>query len=154
MKYYRLFLDNPSYSPLGFGSGAARWNHRWTPVIYASSHTSIAINEILSIKGPTVAHSNWIICSFDIDGTILELDRKDLPSNWNQRPWPKSTQNIGTQWAKDMVSVGLKVPSARLNLSAYPEEHNLLINPLHPEFLKTVSVTDTESFNFQLDDFS
>lgn len=150
MKYFRFFLDAPLYPPLGFGSSAARWNHRMTPIIYASNHTEIAINEILSIKGAMVAKSNWIICTLNIDGPILELNPKDLPGNWNARPWPRSTQNIGTQWAKEMLSVGLKVPSARLSLSAYPEEHNLLINPLHPEFLKMVSVTDKEVFNFQL----
>lgn len=152
MKYYRLFLDDPMYSPLGFGTGAARWNHRMTPIIYVSSHTSIAVNEILSIKGPTVAKSDWIICTFNIDGPILEIDLTNLPSNWNARPWPRSTQNIGTLWVNEIASVGLKVPSARLNLSAYPEEHNLLINPLHPDFLKTVSVLDTEVFNFQIND--
>lgn len=154
MKYYRLFLDGPMYAPLGFGSGAARWNHKMTPIIYVSNQTSIVVNEILSIKGSTVVKSNWITGTLNIDGSILELNLKDLPSNWNARPWPRSTQDIGTLWAKEMASVGLKVPSARLNLSAYPEEHNLLINPLHPEFLKTVSVLDKEVFNFQLNNLS
>ncbi len=154
MKYYRLFLDDPAYAPLGFGTGVARWNRRMTPIIYAASQTSITINEILSIKGPTVAKLNWKLCTLNIVGPILELNLTDLPSDWNARPWLRSTQNIGTIWANEIASVGLKVPSARLNLSAYPEEHNLLINPLHPDFLKTVSVLDMEVFNFQLNDLS
>ncbi|MDT7829077.1 RES family NAD+ phosphorylase [Pricia sp. S334] len=77
----------------------------------------------------------------------MDLSIKELQKEWNSRPWPKSTQKIGTSWARAMRSVALRIPSARLNLSVYPEEHNLLINPLRPDFLTAVSIASTETFN-------
>lgn len=150
MKYYRLYEDIPSRSPLGFGLGGARWNHHGVPLIYLSNFPSIAIIEILSIKGSTVARSNWKISTFEIRESIAELGLNDLPKDWNKRPASSTTKDIGTLWARKMESVCLKVPSARLNLSTYSEEHNLLVNPLHPDFRKVVNYLSSEDFNFQL----
>ncbi|MBW8244224.1 RES domain-containing protein [Muricauda oceani] len=146
-----MFEDISSRSPLGFGIGGARWNHSGIPLIYVSNFSSIVINEILSIKGSVVAKSNWILATLEIDeSSILFLRDTDMPKDWNHRPSGKSTKDIGSKWAADQKSVCLGVPSARLNLSAYPTEHNLLINPLHPDFGKVVSMEKSESFSFQL----
>lgn len=46
---------------------------------------------------------------------------------------------------KQQDSIALKVPSCRLPLVNYPLEHNLLINPLHPDFAKKVTfIKETE----------
>ena len=150
MKYYRLYEDIPARLPLGFGLGGGRWNHHGVPIIYLSNFPSIVIIEILSIKGSTVARSNWKICAFEIKGPIPELGLNNIPKDWNKRPASRSTKDIGTLWARKMESVFLKVPSARLNLSAYSDEHNLLVNPLHPDFRKVVNYIGSEDFNFQL----
>lgn len=150
MKYFRLFEDISARSPLGFGLGSARWNHHGIPMIYLSNFSSIAINEMISIKGSTVAKSNWKICTLEIEDSIAELSLSDIPKDWNIRPARKSTKDLGTLWANNMSTVCLKVPSARLNLSAYPIEHNLLVNPLHPDFRKVVSYLSSEDFNFQV----
>jgi hypothetical protein len=44
----------------------------------------------------------------------------------------------------------LKVPSCRIPLANYSQEHNLLINPLHPEFNEKVRVTDTWDVSFEV----
>ena len=150
MKYFRLFEDISARSPFGYGLGGGRWNHHGVPIIYLSNFSSIAINEILSIKGSTVAMSNWKLCTLQIDDPIPELELTKLPKDWNKRPASKTTKDIGTIWAQQMKSVCLKVPSARLNLSAYSEEHNLLVNPLHPDFRTVVHFINSEDFNFQL----
>ncbi|WP_430966722.1 RES family NAD+ phosphorylase [Spongiimicrobium sp. 2-473A-2-J] len=152
MKYFRLIEDIPTRSPLGFGLGGARWNYSGVPIIYLSNFSSIAINEMISIKGSTVAKSNWKICTLEIADPIPELKLSDIPKDWNIRPASKSTKDIGTLWANEMKSVCLKVPSARLNLTAYSDEHNLLVNPLHPDFRKVVNYLNSEDFNFQLND--
>ncbi len=154
MKYFRLFEDIPTRSPLGFGLGGGRWNHRGVPMIYLSNFSSIAINEMISIKGSTVAKSNWKICTIEIEGSIAELGLSAVPKDWNVRPASRSTKDLGTLWANSMKTVCLKVPSARLNLSAYPNEHNLLVNPLHADFRKVVSYLGSEDFNFQLNDIA
>ena len=150
MKYFRLFEDIPARSPFGFGLGGARWNHSGVPIIYLSNFSSIAINEMLSIKGSVVAKSNWKICTFEIVDQIPELKLSELPEDWNMRPASRLTKDIGSSWANQMKGVCLKVPSARLNLTAYSSEHNLLINPLHPDFRKVVNYNGSEDFNFQL----
>lgn len=152
MKYYRLFEDIPARSALGFGPGGARWNHKGIPIIYLSSYSSIAINEMLSIKGPIVAKSNWILATYEINGDIDAILPKNLPNDWNVRPAPRSTKDIGTIWANSMKTICLKVPSARLNLSSYPEEHNLLVNPLHPDFRNEIIPIKLEAFDFQIND--
>ena len=150
MKYYRLFQDISARSALGFGPGGGRWNHKGTPMIYLANYSAIAINEILSIKGPIVVKSKWVLATFEISGSIDSILTKNLPKDCNARPAPKSTKDIGTIWAISMKTVSLKVPSARLNLSSYPDEHNLLVNPLHPDFQEYVSSIKLEAFDFQL----
>jgi|SRR5680860_700096 len=154
MKYFRLYEDIPSRTALGFGPGGTRWNHRGVPMIYLSNYSSIAINEILSIKGALVTKSTWILSTFEIQGEIQVFDLALLPEDWNSRPPGRTTKDIGTIFTRDLSSVCLRVPSARLNLSAFPEEHNLLVNPLHPNFSKEVVYQSSEPFNFQINDLS
>lgn len=49
--------------------------------------------------------------------------------DWRALDWTGSTQRIGTQWFQDVDSVILQVPSAIV-----PQQHNYLINPVHPRF--------------------
>ena len=150
MTYYRLYENLPSRTPFGFGVARARWNHTGVPIIYLSNHSSIAINEMLSIKGPVVAKSTWILASFHISGPLPEIPFPELPKDWNARPAADSTRNYGTDWAAKNEDVCIKVPSARLNLSAFPNEHNLLVNPMHNDFRKSLNLLGIETFHFQL----
>lgn len=119
---------------MGYGPGSGRWNSYRVPVIYAYSHSALNFLELLSIKGPVVSLAAWVLVEFELDEESPFLGVEDLPLDWSQRPHPKSTQTIGTFWAKEQISVALKVPSCRIPLINYPQEHNLLINPLHPDF--------------------
>jgi hypothetical protein len=73
-----------------------------------------------------------------------------LPSDWKMRPYPISTQQIGSQWAQKMISPYLKVPSCRIAISSYPEEHNLLINPIHPDFGRLIKFIGSEPVSYEL----
>ncbi|MBI5099692.1 MAG: RES family NAD+ phosphorylase [Nitrospirae bacterium] len=46
-------------------------------------------------------------------------------------PPSNSTKEIGTEWARKGVSSILRVPSALI-----PDEHNLVLNPGHADFIK------------------
>jgi hypothetical protein len=52
------------------------------------------------------------------------------------------------------TSICLKVPSARILLKAYPREHNLLINPLHPNLLGEVKVVSVDDLFFNLNEWA
>lgn len=49
-----------------------------------------------------------------------------------------------------MGTTALMVPSCRIPTCAYPIEHNLLINPLHPDFLRDVKFVSQEDVNFEV----
>jgi len=79
-----------------------------------------------------------------------ELDASHLPQDWKNRPHPRSTQEFGTTWAKGMISPVLKIPSCRIPLSSYPSEHNVLINPLHPDFTISVKLVEEWDVSFEV----
>lgn len=140
MRCFRLIEAVSGRSALGYGMAPARWNFFGTPLIYAASVSSLNFLELLSIKGPSVTQSQWKLVELEILGSIPELDPETLPADWKNRPHPRSAQEFGTQWAKGMISAALKVPSCRIPLYRYPEEHNVLINPFHPDFTKEVNL--------------
>jgi RES domain-containing protein len=150
MKYCRLVEKGHENNPMGFGKAGARWNLRGTPMIYASNFSSISFMELLCIKGPLVATTSWILISLEISVDIPHLDPSDLPPDWNYRPYPPSTQKFGTNWAQSMTTPFLKVPSCRIPISSYLNEHNLLINPLHPYMTKLIRIISIEDVSFEL----
>ena len=139
---------------MGYGQNAGRWNSRNIPLIYACSAVSLAMTEYLCIKGTSLLSTAWSLVTYTIDVDIPNLEKDNLPTEWDARPYPLSTQLFGDFWFKNRASVGLKIPSARLILSAYPREHNLLINPFHPAFLKDVQVKLIEDLHFQLNSWA
>lgn len=150
MKYFRLIENLAGRSPLGFGLGAGRWNEFGTPIIYGCSVSSLNFLELLSIKGAVVTQSKWKLVVLEIAEKTPELDATHLPIDWKNRPHPKSTQEFGTAWAKGMISPVLKIPSCRIPLSSYPNEHNILINPLHSEFLSSVKLVEEWDVSFEV----
>jgi hypothetical protein len=105
---------------------------------------------MLSIKGPIVTQSRWKLVIFEVHGKLPELDITELPENWKNRPYPKSTQEFGTAWAKSILSSALKIPSCRIPLESFHLEHNLLINPLHQEFKNTIQVIEEWEVSFEV----
>ncbi|EAQ51338.1 MULTISPECIES: RES family NAD+ phosphorylase [Leeuwenhoekiella] len=150
MKVYRIYIDREGYSALGYGPAAARWNKGFTPIIYASSYVSVSMMEHLSIRGASVSDFNWKIAVLELDAEPQRIDLNELPRGWDFRPHPRSTQEIGSNWALKKESLALAVPSARIPLRFFEQEYNLLINPFHPDFLKKIKVLSEEEIPFQL----
>lgn len=150
MKVYRIYIDREGYSALGYGPAAARWNKGFTPVIYASNYVSVSMLEHLSIRGASVSNFNWKIAALELDAEPQRIDLNELPRGWDFRPHPRSTQEIGSNWALKKESLALAVPSARIPLRFFEQEYNLLINPFHPDFLKKIKVLSEEELPFQL----
>ncbi|GMQ26341.1 RES family NAD+ phosphorylase [Algoriphagus sp. oki45] len=150
MRYFRLIENLPGRNSLGYGLGPGRWNPFGTPMIYACSVSALNFLELLSIKGPIVTQSHGKLVLIEITGSIPDLDPETLAPDWKNRPYPRSTQEFGGKWAKSMLSLSLKIPSCRLPLSSYPDEHNLLINPLHPDFSSRVKVLEEWDVSFEV----
>ena len=66
----------------------------------------------------------------------------DLPAGWDAGVPTDATRDIGTNWAKGLVTLVLSVPSAVI-----PRERNYILNPLHPDF-KRIRLSIPEPFYF------
>lgn len=119
------------------GEGAriagGRWNSAGLPVVYTSEHLSLAVLEIL-VHAPNsaarqVARGRSAIV---IPDQLLEVvHRKMVPKDFGPLTPLGVTQAIGDDWLQSNRSAALVVPSAII-----PLEHNILLNPLHPDFAR------------------
>lgn len=143
MRVWRLAT---SLHPPLTGEGAAlrggRWNSVGQSVIYASTHLSLALVELLVHVDSLDLPGNLIACEVALpDGLPEELDSDQLPTGW--RDDLRLTRAIGDDWIDSERSVALAVPSA-----VVPQEANVLLNPTHVRFAQ-VRVVRQEPF--QLD---
>lgn len=154
IKYYRLLASRHAGNLFAYGPGGGRWNPRGVPMIYAGATIALITTEFLSIKGGAVVNDSWSLVTYQLEIDPPQLNAATLRSGWDSRPYPIATQSYGQRWTQSNESVCLKVPSARIPLGAYPIEHNLLINPLHPDLRAEVKVMKVEDFTFQLNEWA
>lgn len=150
MRYFRLYEKLEGRSPLGFGKAEGRWNNSGTPMIYCSNALSLCMLEHYAIRGSVVSTINWELATFEIEEEVPFIETLDLPEDWTVRPYPKHTRNFGSVWATQNVGFCVAVPSIRILLFRFPEEHNLLINPLYPDFKNYIRPVDTKELNFEI----
>ena len=65
-----------------------------------------------------------------------------LPADWRDHPPGKNTMEIGDDWLQANRQLALRVPSTIVS-----EETSLLLNPLHPDFVK-IRISPPSVFNF------
>lgn len=129
------------------GEGArlfgGRWNSAGMPMVYAAEHLSLAVLEVRVHLERTSLKKRYQCISFDFDDRLMmTVPQGALPEHWQQEPPPPSLQAVGDHWLSSMGSVVLAVPSVII-----PAEHNLLINPRHPDF-KRMKIGQPEPFGF------
>jgi RES domain-containing protein len=66
----------------------------------------------------------------------------DLPAEWDANEPIGANRDIGTNWAKELATAVLSVPSAVI-----PRERNYLLNPAHQDFAR-IRFFDPEPFYF------
>jgi RES domain-containing protein len=117
------------------GEGAriygGRWNHRGTPVVYASGSQSLAMLEMLVQDEPLRARYVMIPATFPKGLRIERIDVDRLPADWREPAARGGLQDLGSAWARRRSSAVLAVPSAFI-----PAETNYLLNPAHPAFVR------------------
>jgi RES domain-containing protein len=116
------------------GEGARRYGGRWnspgTPVVYVSDTRALCLLELLAGLGSVKPVQSYVLIPVEFDVTLVQsIQPTDLPSDWAHSPPSPSTQGIGDDWADNLRSAILRVPSAIV-----PEEFNYLLNPGHPDF--------------------
>ncbi|HLX91704.1 MAG TPA: RES family NAD+ phosphorylase [Puia sp.] len=146
MEAYRL--SRAAFAATLSGQGAAikgaRWNSIGVEMIYTAANRSLAMAEIAVHFTLATLPADYMMTTIFIpdDISLLKLTIKDLPAGWNSFPHPTTTQIIGDQFITDNKYGVLQIPSA-----VTQGDHNLLINPKHPDFSR-ISILLTEKFPF------
>lgn len=129
------------------GEGSWRTGGRWTskiiPMVYTAGSPSLAQLEMLVHlnKSALLNAYSLIETTFD-DKLVTWLTIDKLPTDWQMSPALASCQVIGDQWANDLATPILAVPSV-----IQPKELNFLLNPLHTDFTGIV-IGDAEPIVF------
>ena len=147
MKAYRL--TKTRYASTAFeGTGSrlagGRWNSPGRSVVYTSTHPSTAVLEILvHVRCADLLRDAYTMISADIPSAlILDLDTGKLPAGWDAAQETAASTAIGDEWYDTLASVALRVPSVVMR-----GEHNVLLNPNHPDWNR-VTIGTPERFLF------
>jgi RES domain-containing protein len=130
------------------GEGAriygGRWNPIGIPVIYTAESLSLATLEIIvHLEREQLLYKRFVKIPVTFETSLVfPLSRKKLPKDWNSLPPSESTQKIGQKWIEQAKHAVLKIPSTVIS-----EEHNLLINPAHPDF-SAIEIGEPQRFEF------
>ena len=115
------------------GEGArlfgGRWNPAGMPAVYLAQSRALAALEIL-VHAPREAFLlDWRLIDVEVpDGWIEAVKPADLPADWQAFPSSPGARRLGGKWLHQRTRVALKLPSVII-----PQEHTLLLNPLHPQ---------------------
>lgn len=134
---WRIATDTPDYTADDVtGKGAelsgGRWNARGTPMLYASNTRALACLEtVVHLSSGLALPLNRYLVRINIPAdlwaarTVFDMQQH---IGWDALPPDRVSIAWGTTWARSGISCVAQVPSVIV-----PEEHNLLINPQHPD---------------------
>jgi RES domain-containing protein len=142
MIVYRISNTHYSNDISGIGAkkSGARWNSKGTAILYAAEYISLAVLEMLvntHFKDYSI-ELDLLFIQLPDEVIISEIKLAKLKPGWKEDY--SYTKFIGDEFSKQKKSLILKVPSSIIN-----EEHNFLVNPLHPDF-KKVKIIKTKTF--------
>ncbi|WP_108650885.1 RES family NAD+ phosphorylase [Dongshaea marina] len=133
MKGYRIVKSeylSSAWSGYGAELYGGRWNSKGHKAVYCATSISLAMLEILVHINSEALLNDYVLLEIELtEDDVMGLHSSDLPTSWNAEPATEETQELGDEWLQSQLSVALLVPSV-----VVPQEMNLLLNPLHPEF--------------------
>lgn len=130
------------------GNGAklygGRWNSEGNAVLYTAENRSLAALEVLAHMQIRHIIPVFYLVNIELpEGlAIKEINPKNLPNGWQNITDNGLLTHFGDEWLSESKYPILKVPFVII-----PEEHNILINPLHPA-CKGMKVISTHAFVF------
>ena len=115
------------------GAGAAlyggRWNSPGREIIYAAETYAGALLEILAHSDTGRVPRNFAYIEITIaESVAVEVVKPEDIPGWDTMDFT-ACQSFGDRWQREQRSAVLLVPSVVTRI-----EHNLLINPRHPQF--------------------
>jgi RES domain-containing protein len=129
------------------GEGARRWGGRWNPTgmaaVYLAESRALAALEILVHAPREALRVEWNVIAVNVPDTLIIVrSPADLPADWRALPSSPGARRFGEAWQRAGRSVALSLPSV-----VVPEERVLLVDPLHPDFVK-LQVSEPQEFRF------
>lgn len=147
MQVFRLARANHRYDLSGYGAYlyGGRWNSPGRAVLYTASQRALAVLELLVHLPAKDLPDDMYLLTLEVPDHVSQelLLPADLPADWQRLSAPQPTAAIGQRWLESGRSLVLRVPSVLL-----PQEHNLLLNPAHPEFSQVKLAAEPEPFHF------
>jgi RES domain-containing protein len=143
MNVYRITQIQFSNSLTASGL-AARWNYGGSFVIYTAESRSLACLENLVHRSGEGRNDLFKIMVIEIPDnlSVEKIELASLKKNWNSIENYSYCQSLGNKWLNDNNSSILQLPSVVMK-----QEHNYLINPQHPDFIK-IKLRGKEDFDF------
>lgn len=141
---WRIAADTSDYEAHDLsGAGAertgGRWNRKGIPLVYTSSSRALACLEtIVHLEGWDPLPLNRYLVQVNVPAAIWSARSKFDPTHhvgWDAEPAGSVSLDWGTEWARVNSEVLAEVPSVIV-----PEEHNILINPSHPNATRLTAV--------------
>jgi len=137
----------------GAKDNGGRWNSIGIPMVYSAENVALSVLDTLANRDRLETLRPVLILAIQIpDDLILNLEAalKQLNVRLNKRWYEEelderrisSSQKIGNAWHDSGLSAVLRVPNTIVGM-----EHNLLINPDHPD-AKKVKVKEMTPFRF------
>lgn len=142
---YRIVSPKWARSALS-GEGArlygGRWNSPGRPMVYLSSTRALAALELLvHLPDPLSRRLPRTIVAVHIPGELVG-GRFWTTDGWREAPPGRASTDQGDDWLETLSKAVVRAPSALI-----PEEENLLLNPLHPDFSK-ITITGLSDFSY------
>lgn len=146
MQVFRMARASRRYDLSGYGAllVGGRWNRRGLALLYTAENRALAMLEVLVHLPVGDLPADMYLLTLEVPeaASRAEITAADLPADWQRLTQPLPTAVLGDAWLLAGATLALRVPSVIL-----PQEHNLLLNPAHPEFAQ-VRVVEAQPFSF------
>lgn len=131
-----------AFSGEGARLAGGRWNLAGTPLVYTSESLSLAALETFVHLQPVDKRIRYVWFQVSIPANVSIDKLTSIPKSWRDSPPSEATQSAGSRWVKHAAAAALRAPSILV-----PGEHNVLLNPLHPQF-KRLKISKPQPFEF------
>lgn len=148
---WRIATDTPNYTADDLaGTGAkvtgGRWNRPGTALLYCAESIALAsLETFVHLNSSALPLNRYLVRIEILDATwnaAVVLTAAMASVGWDAIPTGKVSLDFGDAWAASGVSALLLVPSVIV-----PEEHNILINPLHAD-AKTITASKIRKWHY------
>ena len=122
-----------------------RWNLKGSPALYTSNSPSLCAWEVFAHQVGAISWpENLLLLKIEVkEKNIIRIAANDLPSEWNTLSYKTSVRKYGTSLFSKNDVLGFWIPSV-----VVPEDSNLVLNPMFPNYPDLVTLMDTYPFNY------